>query len=174
MVLTDDNYRSIVSAVEQGRIIYSNIRKFVYFLLSANVAEIVLIFVATSLGLGSPLTPIQLLWLNLVTDGAPALALGVEKGDPDCDGAPAAPARRTDHRPQYAYHYGCAGDCAFGSDTGGILFWTTAGDACISTDYGLRDHLLVRVVYWRIHRARNCSQSSRLASSAIATCNTLS
>jgi Ca2+-transporting ATPase len=95
MVLTDDNYASIVSAVEQGRIIYSNIRKFVYYLISCNIAEIMIIFLPTILGkwmfpfaaatmaVSSPLKPIQLLWLNLVTDGAPALALGTEKGDPD-------------------------------------------------------------------------------------------
>jgi Ca2+-transporting ATPase len=83
MVLTDDNYASIVAAVEQGRIIYSNIRKFVFFLLSSNVAEIMIIFLATLAGLPVPLTAIQLLWLNLITDGAPALALAVEKGDPD-------------------------------------------------------------------------------------------
>ncbi len=94
MVLTDDNYVSIVSAVEQGRIIYSNIRKFVYFLISCNLAEILIVFLPTMLGrwlfpaalargLLSPLTAIQLLWLNLVTDGAPALALGMEKGEPD-------------------------------------------------------------------------------------------
>jgi Ca2+-transporting ATPase len=82
MVLTDDNYASIVAAVEQGRIIYDNIRKFVYFLLSSNVAEIMVIFLATVAGLPSPLTVIQLLWLNLLTDGAPALALAMEKGDP--------------------------------------------------------------------------------------------
>jgi len=83
MVLTDDNYASIVAAVEQGRIIYSNIRKFVFFLLSSNLAEIMIIFLATLGGLPSPLTAIQLLWLNLITDGAPALALAMEKGDPD-------------------------------------------------------------------------------------------
>jgi Ca2+-transporting ATPase len=83
MVLTDDNYASIVSAVEQGRIIYSNIRKFVYYLLSCNVAEIMIIFLGTLFTHNSPLTAIQLLWLNLVTDGAPALALATEKGDPD-------------------------------------------------------------------------------------------
>jgi P-type Ca2+ transporter type 2C len=83
MVLTDDNYVSIVSAVEQGRVIYSNIRKFVYYLLSCNMAEIATIFLATLAGWASPLSAIQLLWLNLVTDGAPALALGTEKGDPD-------------------------------------------------------------------------------------------
>jgi len=83
MVLTDDNYASIVSAVAQGRIIYGNIRKFVFFLLSSNVAEIMIIFLSTLAGLPSPLTAIQLLWLNLITDGAPALALAMEKGDPD-------------------------------------------------------------------------------------------
>ena len=102
MVLTDDNYASIVSAVEQGRIIYSNIRKFVYFLISCNMAEIMIIFIPTvfgrllfpraaEMGLASPLEPIQLLWLNLVTDGAPALALGTEKGDPDIMDQPPRP-----------------------------------------------------------------------------------
>ena len=91
MVLTDDNYTSIVSAVEQGRIIYSNIRKFVFYLLSCNVAEIAVIFLAILGGLPSPLNAIQLLWLNLVTDGAPALALGTEKGDPDVMDQPPRP-----------------------------------------------------------------------------------
>ena len=93
MVLTDDNYASIVSAVEQGRIIYSNIRKFVFYLLSCNMAEIAIIFIATALGLPSPLNVIQLLWLNLITDGAPALALGTEKGDPDVMQQPPRPPR---------------------------------------------------------------------------------
>ncbi len=91
MILTDDNYASIVAAVEQGRIIYSNIRKFVYYLLSCNLAEIATIFIATLLGWPSPLSAIQLLWLNLVTDGAPALALGTEKGDPDIMQRPPRP-----------------------------------------------------------------------------------
>ncbi|MEA4811568.1 MAG: cation-translocating P-type ATPase [Anaerolineaceae bacterium] len=91
MVLTDDNYASIVHAVEQGRIIYSNIRKFVYYLISCNIGEIMIIFLATLFGWTAPLTAIQLLWLNLVTDGAPALALGVEKGDPDIMQQPPRP-----------------------------------------------------------------------------------
>lgn len=82
MVLTDDNFASIVSAVEEGRIIYSNIRKFVFFLLSCNVGEILTVFVAMLIGLPVPLKPIQLLWLNLLTDGLPALALGMEKAEP--------------------------------------------------------------------------------------------
>ncbi len=82
MVLTDDNFASIISAVEQGRIIFSNIRKFVYYLLSCNLGEIGTIFLGTLLGWPVPLTAIQLLWTNLITDGAPALALGLEKGEP--------------------------------------------------------------------------------------------
>lgn len=85
MILTDDNFATIVSAVREGRIIYSNIRKFVAFLLSCNVGEILVIFLSTLI-LGPrfvPLLPIQLLWLNLVTDSFPALALGQEQGEPD-------------------------------------------------------------------------------------------
>lgn len=91
MVLTDDNYASIISAVEQGRVIYSNIRKFVYYLLSCNLAEIATIFIGTLVTRTSPLTAIQLLWLNLITDGAPALALATEKGDPDIMDHPPRP-----------------------------------------------------------------------------------
>lgn len=83
MVLTDDNFASIVSAVEEGRVIYSNIRKFVFFLLSCNVAEILVIFLAMLFGWPIPLLPIQLLWLNLVTDAFPALALGMEEKEPN-------------------------------------------------------------------------------------------
>lgn len=83
VILTDDNFASIVSAVEEGRIIYSNIRKFIFFLLSCNIGEIFIIFASISLNLPVPLLPIQLLWLNLVTDSFPALALGVEKGEED-------------------------------------------------------------------------------------------
>jgi len=81
-----------VAAVEQGRIIYANIRKFVGYLLSCNMGEILVIFLAVLAGLPSPLTAIQLLWLNLITDGAPALALGMEKGEADTmDRPPRAP-----------------------------------------------------------------------------------
>jgi Ca2+-transporting ATPase len=95
MVLTDDNYASIVSAIEQGRIIYSNIRKFVYYLISCNLAEICIIFLSTLFTGVSPLTALQLLWLNLITDGAPALALGTEKGDPDIMNQPPRPTKES-------------------------------------------------------------------------------
>ena len=82
MVLTDDNFASIVAAVEEGRVIFANIRKFVFFLMSCNLAEIFVIFFAMIMGWPIPLLPIQLLWLNLVTDAFPALALGMEKPEP--------------------------------------------------------------------------------------------
>jgi Ca2+-transporting ATPase len=82
MVLTDDNFASIVNAVEEGRCIYDNIQKVLFFLLSCNVGEILLMLVASLLGWPAPLLPIQLLWINLVTDGLPALALSLEKPEP--------------------------------------------------------------------------------------------
>ena len=83
MVLTDDNFSSIVNAVEEGRGIFDNIQKFVHFLLSCNTGEIMFMLWAVVVGWPSPLTAIQLLWLNLVTDGLPALALGLEAPEPD-------------------------------------------------------------------------------------------
>ncbi|HPW40654.1 MAG TPA: calcium-translocating P-type ATPase, SERCA-type [Bacillota bacterium] len=82
IILMDDNFATIVSAVEEGRIIYGNIRKFVFFLLSCNIAEIFIIFLSILFNMPVPLVPIQLLWLNLVSDSFPALALGTEAGEP--------------------------------------------------------------------------------------------
>ncbi len=83
MVLLDDNFATIVSAVEEGRVIYENIRKFIKYLLSCNSAEILVMLVGPFLGMPLPLLPLQILWMNLVTDGLPALALGVEPAEKD-------------------------------------------------------------------------------------------
>ena len=83
MVVTDDNFASIAAAVEEGRGIFDNIRKTVHFLLSCNVSEVLVMLFATLFGLPLPLLPIQILWMNLVTDGFPALALAVDPKAPD-------------------------------------------------------------------------------------------
>ncbi len=83
VVLTDDNFATIVAAVQTGREVYSNIRKFIRFLLAANFDEIFLIFTMVMLGLPLPITALQILWLNLATDGFPALALGVDPPEKD-------------------------------------------------------------------------------------------
>lgn len=88
MILTDDNFATIEKAIEEGRNIYNNIRKSVLFLLSSNLGEIITMLVAIAVGLASPLKAIHILWVNLITDSLPALALGVDPGDKDIMNGP--------------------------------------------------------------------------------------
>ncbi len=81
MILVDDNFVTIVEAVRQGRNIYDNIKKAIHFLIATNIGEIVTIFIGLLLGFDAPLLAIQLLWVNLVTDSFPAIALGLQKED---------------------------------------------------------------------------------------------
>ncbi|MGL4622323.1 MAG: cation-translocating P-type ATPase, partial [Chroococcidiopsis sp.] len=84
MVLLDDNFATIVAATEEGRVVYTNIRRFIKYILGSNIGEVLTIAAAPILGLGGvPLTPLQILWMNLVTDGLPALALAVEPAEPN-------------------------------------------------------------------------------------------
>ena len=93
MVLLDDNFATIVNAIEEGRLVYANIRRFVKYILGSNVGELITIASAPLLGLvGVPMTPLQILWMNLVTDGVPALALALEPGEKGLmERAPAEP-----------------------------------------------------------------------------------
>ena len=83
IVLQDDRFETVTAAVEEGRIIFDNIRKVVFYLFSCNVAEVLVLLLAALAGLPMPLMPLQILWLNMVTDTFPALALALEPGDAD-------------------------------------------------------------------------------------------
>jgi Ca2+-transporting ATPase len=130
MVLTDDNFASIVSAVEEGRGIFDNIRKFIHYLLASNASEVLLMLLAAVAGWPAPLTAVQLLWINLVTDGLPALALGMEPPEIDIMRRPARPP----HEPVITRRDGLL-----------ILYhgalMAAVGVACFAVTYGRGDDL---------------------------------
>lgn len=134
MILLDDSFASIVDAIEEGRKIFANIRKFVLFLLSCNIGEILIIFVAILLGWDSPLVPIQLLFVNLVTDSFPAFALGLEeKEEGIMDKAPNDPDEQIVNKGNILFLLGQSIGLAFsvllayqlGIDRGGLIYGQT-------------------------------------------------
>jgi Ca2+-transporting ATPase len=133
MILTDDNFATIVRAVREGRAIYDNIRKFVRYLLSCNVGEVLVMFLAAVLALPLPLVPIQILFVNLVTDGLPALALGV---DPPAPGVMDRPPREPG---EHLFARGLGAKIAWrgvliGSVTLGVFAWALGPGS-----FGLRE-----------------------------------
>jgi P-type Ca2+ transporter type 2C len=131
MVLLDDNFATIVAAVREGRAIYDNIRKSIKYLLSSNSGEIWVMLLAPMLGMPLPLLPIQILWINLMTDGLPALALSIEPAE-----------QETMKRPPYPPN-----ESIFGRGMGReiVLLGLLTGFVCIGTGYW----------YWQINRATN-------------------
>ena len=104
MILTDDNFATIVAAVGEGRVIYDNVRKFILYILASNVGEILVMLLGPLLGMPLPLLPLQILWINLLTDGLPALALGVEPAEGDAmRRPPRSPAEGVLTRGTWAY-----------------------------------------------------------------------
>ncbi len=121
MILLDDNFATIVNAIEEGRTIYENIRKFIKYIISSNVGEIFIMLMAPLLGMPMPLTAIQLLWTNLVTDGLPGLALGVEPPDADT-------MKRPPHPPE---------ESVLARGTGTYILWVGVllGSVCLAAEY---------------------------------------
>jgi len=130
MVLVDDNFATIVAAIEEGRIIYDNIRKFIQYTLSSNAGEIWIMLFAPFLGMPLPLKPLQILWINLVTDGLPGLALSMEKGE-----------RNTMERPPYPPK-----ENIFARGLGVNILWVGFLMAFISLGVG---YLYIDTPYWQ-------------------------
>jgi Ca2+-transporting ATPase len=125
MVLRDDHFAIIVAAVEEGRVIYDNIRKFILYLLASNTGELWVMILAPLLGMPLPLLPLQILWINLVTDGLPALALSIERPESHAMRRPPIPPTETILGRGLLVHI-VWGGAVLGLTTLGMGFWFRA------------------------------------------------